>query len=381
MSVRRLLRRRRRRFVLLLAAGALAAAPVLALADEPDDDLPPVADLSVAVGTLPPLVQGGQSVTFGLAVANAGPRHARRVRVAIALTAATRIESAGGAGWSCDITGAMASCTRHRVRRGATADLAITATARPGLQRLGIGAFVTGRTRDPDPADNTASALIAINNAPVLTADSATTSQGTEIDIPVLDNDFDPDGDQLTLTSGGAPGSGTVSCADFGCTYTPEGGFRGTDTFTYTVSDGRGGSASTSVSVTVVKGNNPPPPPPPPPDESDPGVVVSGPPVVRPGQTGGFRIVIGNGCVLTARAVVARITLPAGATLISAPKGATRRGRVLTVAVGDIRQGTPRTLGLRLRFGPKGGSIRTLVVAVTATNARLTGDGIVITVR
>ena len=34
-------------------------------------------------------------------------------------------------------------------------------------------------------------------------------------------------------------------------TYTPTAGYSGTDSFTYTVSDGKGGSASASVAVTV----------------------------------------------------------------------------------------------------------------------------------
>lgn len=357
------------------------AAPGSALA-HPDDDPPPVANLGIALDALPAVVQAGQDVTFGVTVSNAGPRHARRVRVAVAVTAATRIGSIGGAGWSCEITGTLATCGRHQLRRGATSDLTVVATSRPGLQRFGIGAAVLARTRDPVVSDNTVSAFVDLNNAPVLTADSATTSQGDAIDIPVLDNDFDPDADQLTLTNGTQPESGTVACEDFWCVYTPEGGFRGTDTFTYSVSDGRGGFATESVTVTVVKAPDPPPPPPPPPpDESNPGVVVSGPPTIRPGNTGAFRIVIENGCVLTARNVVARITLPAGATLVSAPKGAHRDGRIVTVRVGDIRQGTPRTLGLRVKFGRTGGTLRTLVVAVKAANARLTGDGIVITVR
>jgi hypothetical protein len=49
------------------------------------------------------------------------------------------------------------------------------------------------------------------------------------------------------------PGHGTVACtAAGGCTYTPATGWSGTDTFTYTVSDGRL-SATGTVTVTVAQ--------------------------------------------------------------------------------------------------------------------------------
>jgi hypothetical protein len=54
---------------------------------------------------------------------------------------------------------------------------------------------------------------------------------------------------------------------------------------------------------------------------------------------------------------------------------------VLTVPIGTVRQGTPRGIGLRLRFGGAGGGLRTLVAAVRSSNGRLAGDGIVIRVR
>jgi uncharacterized repeat protein (TIGR01451 family) len=108
---------------------------------------------------------------------------------------------------------------------------------------------------------------------------------------------------------------------------------------------------------------------------------VTGPPVVHPGDTGGYTAVISNGCAVTARTVTARFTLPAGTTLLSAPRGAVRHGRFVTVRIGSLTRGTPRGLGVRVRFGRNGGSLRTIVVAVSSANARLTGDGIVIAVR
>ena len=70
--------------------------------------------------------------------------------------------------------------------------------------------------------------------------------------IAVLANDSDPDGDPIAITSVAAPGYGTmVAGGGGGLTYTPVVGFVGTDSFTYTIEDCRGGSATATVNVTV----------------------------------------------------------------------------------------------------------------------------------
>ncbi len=77
----------------------------------------------------------------------------------------------------------------------------------------------------------------------------------------VLANDRDPDGDPLTIVSVTQPSSGMVMVNPFdpSLIYIPEQGFIGTVTFTYTISDGRGGSADGTVTVGVSDpGNNPP---------------------------------------------------------------------------------------------------------------------------
>jgi hypothetical protein len=84
--------------------------------------------------------------------------------------------------------------------------------------------------------------------------DTATTSVGTAVTIAVLANDSDPDGDPLTVTGTGPAAHGTtVVNADGTIRYTPASGFAGTDTFAYTISDGRGGTATATVTVTIVR--------------------------------------------------------------------------------------------------------------------------------
>ncbi len=92
---------------------------------------------------------------------------------------------------------------------------------------------------------------IGINQPPVAVDDTATTAAGTPVDIAVLTNDSDPDGDALTVTSFTQGSNGTVTFATNVATYTPAGGFTGTDSFTYTISDGQGGTDTANVNVTI----------------------------------------------------------------------------------------------------------------------------------
>ncbi len=354
-----------------------------------NDDPPrhPHVDLALSLAGAPALAQAGEPVTFTMTVTNQSNPRAKRLHAAVALTGGVRILSATGTGWSCTLLGSLADCRRAWLRRGASTELVVAAVAPAGFSRLGAGAVVASRGDDKDEGDNTAAAEIAVNNAPVIGPDSATTTQDTPVEIQVLDDrDFDPDGDPIDIVSVTPGAFGTVACHDFlFCVYTPAAGRHGTDTFTYTVSDGRGGSATATVTVTVTP--VPPPPPPPPGGDagggnSDTGVVVSGPGAVTPGPgIVDYTLVVSNGCVVVARQVRVRVILPAGTTLVGLSRGATRAGRIVTMSLGSVSRSRPRGIRLRLRFGPRGGDLRPLVVSVASANAKLTGDGIVIAVR
>lgn len=91
-----------------------------------------------------------------------------------------------------------------------------------------------------------------VNDPPVAVDDTATTNRETAVTIPVLANDSDVDNDILFVDSVTQPAHGTaVINPDKTVTYTPEMGFDGLDSFTYTVSDGKGGLATATVTVDV----------------------------------------------------------------------------------------------------------------------------------
>ena len=91
------------------------------------------------------------------------------------------------------------------------------------------------------------------NQPPTALDDTASTYSGTPVDIDVLDNDSDPDEDALSVTVGPASSGSVVLNVDGTVTYTPVDGFAGTATFPYTISDGKGGSDTANVTVTLTK--------------------------------------------------------------------------------------------------------------------------------
>ena len=94
-------------------------------------------------------------------------------------------------------------------------------------------------------------APISSNKPPVITADSAVTSMGQPVTINVLINDSDPNNNTLTIVSVSQPQFGTVTINGQTIIYTPNANFTGTDTFSYVVSDGQGGTTVGSVTITV----------------------------------------------------------------------------------------------------------------------------------
>lgn len=100
------------------------------------------------------------------------------------------------------------------------------------------------------------------NSPPIARDDTASTRKNREVTISVLTNDSDADGDCLSITSVTDPANGTASVnGSASCdtanpdsiTYRPDPGFRGTDTFSYQISDDQDGTDTATVTVDVRK--------------------------------------------------------------------------------------------------------------------------------
>ena len=88
--------------------------------------------------------------------------------------------------------------------------------------------------------------------SPIAVDDTLTVAEDTPGSLNVLANDSDPDDDPITLTEATDPANGTAVCEPDGdCTYTPDTGFIGTDSFDYTITDGNGGFDTATVTITV----------------------------------------------------------------------------------------------------------------------------------
>ncbi len=118
----------------------------------------------------------------------------------------------------------------------------------------------TGAGGDKSGSASATIVITAVNDPPVAAADSATASYNTPLVLQpgaLLANDSDPEGDALTISAVGGAQHGSVLLSGGQVTFTPAAGYVGAAGFSYTVSDGNGGTATANVAVQV----SPPPPP------------------------------------------------------------------------------------------------------------------------
>ena len=141
------------------------------------------------------------------------------------------------------------------------------------LQALDVGQSLTDtftyRASDGIFLSSAATVTITVqgrNDAPTAVTDLQFTDQNKTIDINVVANDLDPEKHPLTVTGvSGGIGQVTINATLNRVQYNPNGKFNNlntgqsaTDTFTYQVSDGRGGVATGTVIVTIFGLNDPP---------------------------------------------------------------------------------------------------------------------------
>jgi len=99
-----------------------------------------------------------------------------------------------------------------------------------------------------------------INTPPLAGNDTIVRNQLTGVKVrlsTLLANDSDADGDTLTpVVSTTSVNGATISVHGGWVFYTPPAGFTNADAFTYTITDGRGGSATGTVSVAILVDNS-----------------------------------------------------------------------------------------------------------------------------
>ncbi len=158
----------------------------------------------------------------------------------------------------------------------ATAAGGATAAATGDASGSGNGGFIViDRTSDStlatagfDTSDETTTTTTAVSQPADAVSAAANTAPATS-DIELTTNEDQPvtgsivatdgDGDSLSYTLNGSPANGSVILnADGTFTYTPAGDFNGSDRFTVTISDGQGGTTTSTVTIGVTPLNDAP---------------------------------------------------------------------------------------------------------------------------
>ncbi|QGQ20469.1 tandem-95 repeat protein [Cellulomonas sp. JZ18] len=226
------------------------------------------------------------------------------------------------------------------------ADGTVLYTPRAGFRGQDSFTYVVEDTRG---GSDVARVTVTVTNAaPVAVADAYTTNAGTAVDLAVLANDRDPDGDATSAVLVTTPSNGTVQLNPDGTgRYTPRAGFHGTDTFTYRVVDGFTPAAQ-SAPATVT-------------------ITVNGAPVARDDSA---QVAVGEDSAVVA--VLANDTDPEGRPLSVTPASPPAHGDAVVLPDGRVRY-TPTTgwAGadtFTYRVTDEGGLTATATVTVTTAN-------------
>jgi uncharacterized protein (TIGR03437 family) len=91
--------------------------------------------------------------------------------------------------------------------------------------------------------------IAPVNDAPTTVNQDVATQQGQPAGITLTGSDVDGDSLSFSVTSG--PSHGTLSGSAPNVTYNPANGYQGADSFGFQVSDGKGGSATGAVNISV----------------------------------------------------------------------------------------------------------------------------------
>ncbi len=162
---------------------------------------------------------------------------------------------------SCSKRPAMIDCMLNTLGSGTSTTVTIIALPTQSLASV-LRFSVVADQHDEMISDNNVEMILEIvdtNHTPQAVDDSVVTTVNQSLEIDVLANDSDPDpNDALTIksfNSTSVQGGSVVRNAAGTLTYTPPSGFKGPDSFNYTVNDVEGATASAQVNIFV---NSPP---------------------------------------------------------------------------------------------------------------------------
>ncbi|MGI9495313.1 MAG: Ig-like domain-containing protein [Mariniblastus sp.] len=129
-----------------------------------------------------------------------------------------------------------------------------TVTYTPANGFFGVDTF--SYTVSDGSLSDSANVSVTVNEVveddpPVANNDNAIVNEDSQVGVPVLANDDDPNGDTLAIDSFTQASNGTVTQNNDILVYTPDDDFNGSDSFSYTINDGNGNTDSATVFVTI----------------------------------------------------------------------------------------------------------------------------------
>ncbi|MDP6999736.1 MAG: Ig-like domain-containing protein, partial [Candidatus Poribacteria bacterium] len=148
------------------------------------------------------------------------------------------------------LTYQIASQPQHGTLSGTAPDLTYT----PEEGYSGVDSFtftVNDGEIDSEPA-TVSITVTAINQAPLAQGQELTVEMDQVLAIVLTATDADSEVEDLTYQIVNQPQHGTLSGTAPDLTYTPEGGYSGTDSFTFSVNDGEIDSEAATIDITVL---------------------------------------------------------------------------------------------------------------------------------
>ncbi|MCP4592865.1 MAG: DUF11 domain-containing protein, partial [bacterium] len=219
-------------------------------------DPPPAPELEIVKSATPAVALPGQVITYALSFSNTGSYTA----TGVVITDVMPVEQGG----------ASHTWTVGELGPGAGGMVSVTQAVTLGLPSgwvLTNTATIVGQASEIITTNNTNWATVTVANAPPVILEGAAISvtmseDGDPIPFGLTLHAADDNGDLLTWRVGDAAGHGTATVSGTGASqvvgYAPATNYDGPDRFVAQASDGHGGTAAISVSLSILPVNDAP---------------------------------------------------------------------------------------------------------------------------
>lgn len=213
-------------------------------------------DLSVVVTDSVDPISPGVNLTYTVQVTNAGPDPAKKVELKITLPAAAIFQSYGaGSGWTCSFVSPVVTCTQANINQGPANPVTVTARYTATAAAVTVLANVSANIIDGNAVNNSDSETTQVNTPPLANSFNIVTDEDVTYNASQPSqflSGSDPDQNSITfsLNRQASQGVVTLNGNNGGFSYRPNSNSNGSDSFTFSVSDGIASSAGT-VNVTI----------------------------------------------------------------------------------------------------------------------------------